>query len=175
VACKQKPEFALIGDDYLREKGFTLQRFDVIEPQLDSLIHSVVIKTEQDMMRVNILELIFAESELNFVFCTSIYKDMVSKHHIFGNNKRIVGYIETSVGSMIVLSNVSEQLDFGYVFYKFIRPTDDKKVFDYIYFPDDLYCLTDEKGIPCPPLLYDPIYYWYIFNGGKFEFVNNNK
>jgi hypothetical protein len=168
-----------VNDGYSHNRGFTLQRFDIINNQLNHLLQGVkdstMIKSNiQDPEKIILLNLIADDSKNIELSITSVYKDRVSKHHIFNYSTRIVGYITIERDTLIVLSNVFSQFDFEATFYKFIKPTTDTQYVDYIYFPDDLYNV-DETGIPFPPLLYNPYYYWYIYEGGQFVFYHHDE
>lgn len=150
--------------------GLTLQEFEVIDSQFSSLIDrvrdSVTIKNRYNRP-IPVLELRKNDSILEFGF-VSAEKSSLSKMYIFMNNKRIVGYLNMEKDTFIILSNVVSRFDFYNIFYSYITPTGNKHQFEYIYFPDDLYCPPDEEGRPCPPLLFDPHYYWYVYKNGEY-------
>ena len=58
-------------------------------------------------------------------------------------------------------------------FYKFLIPTEEKKRFDYIYFPENQYYIN-ERGVGNPPPFFDPYYYYYTYNGKKIIPVSMN-
>jgi hypothetical protein len=161
------------------QHGFYLQRFEVLNPQLKAVIQGIKdsiyinngLGTEK---KVSIMVLRVYDSIPEFCF-TSTDIDEVSTMYIFKDSRRIVGYIDLDDSPLIVLSSVSSQYEFVNVFYKFLIPTENTKRFEYIYFPDNLYCLPDENGIPCPPLLFDPYYYAYAFKDGRFVFMSNDE
>ena len=177
ISCSREPKMGIIGDNYPHGQGFTLQRFDVIDLQLDSLINAVLdfphFKEESGEVKVPLLYLNKIESQLQFGF-VSVYKDVVSTKHIFNCfSTRIVGYMNTSQETLIILSNVSCLLDFEINFYQFIRPTSDTEYIDYVYFPKDLYVVDEIGGAP-PSTLYDPYYYWYVYEDNGFVFCGND-
>jgi len=170
--CKRLSKFGGINGNYPSGHGFTLQRFDVISTQLKSIVHEYKKERKKDEDIATVLYLNLNDSAEVVVGMISLDKryDTISKKHIFEPNNRIVGFMVVEKDTLIVLSNIEHIVDFSIKAYKFIRPTNDKQYFDYIYFPDDLYCLTDENGIPCPPELYDPFPTWYIFKNNEFIF-----
>jgi hypothetical protein len=156
-----------------------LQRFEVVNPQLKSIIQgikdSTYIKNVLEPNK-NVIIMVLRVSDSIPEFCfTSTEMDEVSEMYIFKDSRRIVGYIDIEDSSLIVLSSISSQYEFMNTFYKFLIPTENKKQFEYIYFPENLYCLPDRNGIPCPPLFFDPYYYSYAFEEGRFMFVNPDK
>ena len=94
--------------------------------------------------------------------------------YIFDYNRRIVGYIKTKSKDVIVLAKINSKYDFQDVYYKFLIPTTHTKKFDFIYFPDDMYCIPDEKGIPCPPQFFDVDYKVFIYRNNKFELYSES-
>ena len=172
IDCNRLPKFGEINENFPHGRGFTLQRFEFIDPQLDNLIQDVKNNTEiknriKKTENVILLNLIINDSSEIKLGITLVDIDDVAKRHIFNTTQRIVGYVALKSDTLIVLSNAHSQFDFEVNFYKFIRPTSDTKYFDYIYFPDDLY-KVDEKGIPLPPPLYDPLFYSYIYKNNEF-------
>ena len=170
VDCKRYTKFGTTGKNYPSGKGFILQRFDILNPHLDNIIRDIEDSVElKNMGNIILLSLVLNNSTDIELGISLVYMDNIAKQHIFNSTQRIVGYITWKNNDLIVLSNVRSQFDFEVNFYKFIKPTLDTKYFDYIYFPSDLY-QVDEKGIPLPPLLYDPHYYWYSYKDGEFIF-----
>lgn len=168
VSCKNKS----------KPEGFVLQRFDIINPQLDSLIRYVEDSIEYrdntenlfTKQEVLILLLRVYNSHPEFCFGETDKKDF-SEAVIYRMLSRVVGYIETGKRTIIVLSTDPSIHNFEMTFYKFILPTEDKHRFDFIYFPDDLY-YADENGWPLPPPLGADIYQYYAYNKGKFDYMN---
>jgi hypothetical protein len=155
--------------------GFTLQRFEVIDSKLSSLISGIQdstwIQTHlSDENKVLILILSVYDDCPEFVFGYSAI-EIVSDRFIFYNNRRIVGYIDVDGSPLIVLSTIASQYSFINMFYRFLIPTEEKKYFPYIHFPDDLYCLPDENGIPCPPMLFDPLFHYFVYKEGEFVYL----
>ncbi|MDR0834816.1 MAG: hypothetical protein LBN93_11675 [Candidatus Symbiothrix sp.] len=158
------------------QRGFYLQRFEVINPQLNAIIHGIqdssaiknVLRPEKNVV-VMVLRIYNSVPEFGF---TSAEMDDFSEMYIFQKNRRIVGYIDIENSPVIVLSTITSLYEFMDIFYKFLVPTENTKQFEYIYFPDNMYCFLDEFGIPCPPSLFDPYFYSYAFKDGKFVFMN---
>ena len=152
-------------------KGFSLQQFEIKNTQLESIIHSFVdsiAKVEDLSNSIPIMALHRLDSFPTFYF-TIVEKEDVSHSCIFDKNRRIVGYIKTKSKDMIVLTTENSKFYFQMEFYKFLIPTNHTKQFDFIYFPDDMYCVPDEKGIPCPPLLFEPNYKVFICRNEMLE------
>jgi hypothetical protein len=147
--------------------GFYLQEFNVINPHLDKIINGV--KDSANMLSngddVIVLILRVYDSKPEFCFTSSQAKD-VSKYYIYQKNYRIVGYLKNDT-PIIVLSAVMDKYEFETTFYSFLIPTDTKKYFEYIQFPDDQY-KVNEKGYPLPPSTFDPYYYYFSFDGDRF-------
>ena len=156
--------------------GFTLQEFEVINPQLKLLISSIRdsctfidrYDEREYLETIPVIELIKNDSTLEFGF-VSAGKKGFSETYIFEENKRIVGYLHMEKDTFIILSNIASLFEFCYIFYKFVIPNGNKQQFEYISFPSYLYCVTD-NGFPCVPDIFDPYYYWYTYKEGKFIF-----
>lgn len=150
-----------------KHNGFELQRFKVLNIQLDSIIRGIkdsahILKHGED-----VIVLVLRTYESNPEFCfTSVKADDVADDYIYSNNRRIIGYIDNNEIPIIVLSTESNIYDFEMAFYKFLIPTGDKKYFDYIYFPDNQYSVND-RGFGSPPPSFDPYYYYYTYKGAK--------
>lgn len=152
-------------------RGFSLQKFEVKNTQLDSIVRSFVDsieKIESSSNGIPIMTIHHLDSIPAFYF-TVDEKESITPMYIFSNNRRIVGYINTKNKDIIVLTSINSKFDFEMEFYKFLIPTDHLKSFDFIYFPDDMYCVADENGLPCPPILFDPNYKVFIYKNNKFE------
>ena len=177
--CQQQSKFKNDIEYYPTGKGFTLQQFEVINFKLDSLIRDAIEKVKisnktWEAKNVVLLDLLIDDTrEILFNFTFVNYYD-ISEHHIFNDIQRIVGYIDIKNDTLIVLSNVHSKRDFECTFYKFIRPTSKKQYFDYIYFPDDLYKVS-ENGIPPPPLLYDYYRFGYFYKNNEFHYYEENE
>lgn len=159
--------------DYLC--GFTLQEFEVINPKLKLLIEGVrdscymidTFEKEVSSRSVSVIDFIKNDSIIEIGFI-SVDKRSLSDTHIFEENRRIVGYLNIEKDTFIVLSNINSWSKFYDILYKFMIPTGNKQRFEYVFFPDNLYCRPEDE-IFCPPLIfYDPHYYWYTFKDGKF-------
>ena len=153
----------------LQHNGLKLQRFKVINTQLDSIIRGIkdssyILKHGDD-----VIVLVLSTYKSNPEFCfTSVKKEDLNEYFIFSSNSRIVGYIEdkSNTTEVIVLSNINNRVDFEMIFYKFLIPTKEKKYFDYIYFPNDQYSV-DDRGFGPPPPFFDPYFYYYTYKGNK--------
>ena len=109
------------------------------------------------------------DSKPEFYF-TSSKAENVTKDYISQNNYRIVGYIKNTT-PIVVLSSVMSKYEFENTFYDFLIPTNTKKYFEYILFPDDQY-QVNERGIPPPPPRLDPHFYFFRYDGSHFLSVN---
>ncbi len=159
------------------QKGTILQKFEIINASLINVINgikdSMYIEkhlTEDDY--VIVMELGDFDSNLEFGF-TFANKKNISSLYIYDNLMRIVGYTENNDVDVIILSYEKSKFDFERKFYKFLIPTKEKRCFEYIYFPEDLY-RVDDKGIPSPPVVFDPHYYYFYFKEGSFIPANYN-
>jgi len=151
--------------------GFSLQQFEVKNIQLDSVIQYFVDsvgKIKNLSNDIPIVALRHVDSFPAFYF-TIVEKEDISHYYISELNNRIVGYIKTKKSDMIVLTTENKKMYFAMEYYKFLIPTNHTKKFDFIYFPDDMYCIPDEKGIPCPPLHFEPDYKVFIYKNDMFE------
>nr|WP_320059426.1 hypothetical protein [uncultured Bacteroides sp.] len=158
-----------------KHNGFELQRFKVINSQLDSIIHGIKDSTHILKDGENVLILVLRIYDSNPEFCfTSAKAEDVSDDYIYSNNSRIIGYIDDKMIPIIVLSNEFKKYEFEFYFYKFIIPTNDKKYFDFIYFPNDQYTV-DKNGKGFPPPLFDPYFYYYTYKGNKISPSNYGK
>jgi hypothetical protein len=136
--------------------------------QLDAIIAQFVDSAKSDGLTLDEIPILILhnfDSVPAFYFTTGTKTD-IYKLHIFEDNRRIVGYIESKSIDIIVLSTVNSLFDFEMEFYDFIIPETKTKQFEFIDFPKDMYCLND--GIPCPPLLFDPQYSIFLFKSGTF-------
>jgi hypothetical protein len=150
-----------------KHNGFTLQQFKTVNVQLDSIIHGIRDSVHILKQGENVIVLVLRIYDSNPEFCfTSAKAKDVSENYIYSNNKRIIGYIENDKIPIIILSTESNKSDFEMVFYKFLIPTENKKYFEYIYFPDDQYSV-DARGFGSPPPLFDPYFYYYTYKGKK--------
>ena len=152
-------------------RGFSLQQFEVKNPQLDSIIHSFVDsvgKIEDLSNDIPIMLLDHLDSVPAFYFISD-QKEGMSSMYIFRPNKRIVGYAKTKNKDVIILTSINSIYDFEKEYYKFLIPTNHTKKFDFIYFPDDMYCIPDENGIPCFPTTFEPSFKVFIYKNDKIE------
>jgi hypothetical protein len=152
-----------------KHNGFVLQRFNVVNNQLNSIIKGIkdsaqILKFGDDVI---LLVLRMNDSVPEFCFASTKKKD-INEEYIYRENRRIVGYIVNKSLSteIIVLSNLNSSVDFGMIFYKFLVPTVDKKCFDYIYFPDNQYTI-DARGFGPTPPVFDPYYYFYTYKENR--------
>ena len=119
-------------------KGFILQRFEVVNHDLDTTLKSLknrdlVRKLNQDDDIIILMLKQLEDSTLGF-FIQRSTKVHFSNNFIASSNNRVVGYIEYKnlpTGRIIVLSNVSSIFDFESLFYRFMIPTKDKKQFNF--------------------------------------------
>lgn len=150
--------------------GFFLQRFNVVSDSLISLIHQEEDSADAWKFRldddINVLNLRVYNSQPEFCFSTA-NREGFSESYIYLYNLRIVGYIETNRRPLIILSRENDIFKFERIFYKFLIPTDEKKQFDFIYFPDNYYH-ADKKGYPTRALFFDPNYRCYAFKDSTF-------
>ncbi|BEG99463.1 hypothetical protein [Bacteroides sedimenti] len=152
-----------------KQNGFVLQKFNVVNRQLYSIINSIKDSAYISKASDNVIVLELRINEFAPEFCfTSTKKEILNKYFIFGSNLRIVGYIEDRQrqAEIIVLSRIDNRVDFEMAFYKFLTPTNEKKYFNYIYFPDDQYVVKD-NGEGYPPPFFDPYFYYYIYKGNN--------
>jgi len=167
TGCKREP----------KHSGFILQRFNVVNNQLNSIINGIKDSTHILKRGDDVIVLDLRTYNSNPIFCfSSTKKDDLNEYYIYSSNARIVGYIENKniPNDIIVLSDINYIVDFDMTFYKFIVPTLDKKQINYIYFPDNQY-IIDRRGFGTPPKIFDPFKYIYIYKGNKiFPFNNSN-
>lgn len=159
-----------------KHNGFVLQNFKVINSELISIINGIkdsayILKESDDVI---ILELKVHDSVPMFCL-TSAKRNKLNEYFIYSSNSRIVGYIEDKKlpTEIIVLSDINNKVSFELAFYKFLIPTEDKKYFEYIYFPDNQYSI-DARGFGAPPPLFDPYYYYFIYKGNNIIPMNRN-
>ena len=147
--------------------GFNLQEFKIKNPLLDTILNRVrdSVHMRSNAEDVIVLILRVYDSKPEFCFTTSKAED-VTTDFIYQNNYRIVGYIKNTT-PIIVLSAIMNKYEFENTFYDFLIPTNTKKYFGYILFPDDQY-QVDEKGNPLPPPAFDPLFYFYRYDGSRF-------
>ena len=148
-----------------KHNGFTLQRFEIVNKQLNSVIQGMTDSTHILKQSDDVIVMVLRIYNSNPEFCfASTKKDKLNEYFIFSSNSRIVGYIENKhfPNPIIVLSEIDNIVDFEMTFYKFLVPTDDKKCLDYIYFPDNQYSV-DSRGFGPPPPLFDPYFYYFTY------------
>ena len=152
-----------------KRNGFILQRFSVVNNQLNSIINGIkdsaqILKYGDDVL---VLVLRISDSIPEFCF-VSTKKSKLNEEYISSSNKRIVGYIvdKSLPTEIIVLTNINSIFDFEMLFYKFLVPTDEKKYFEYIYYPDNQYVI-DARGFGPSPPCFDPHFYFYIYKGNR--------
>lgn len=156
--------------------GFTLQKFKIVNSQLDSIIRGIKDSTYIFKQNENVIILVLRVYNSKPEFCfTSAEKEDVSEKYIFLHNRRIVGYIDNGNNKpIIILSADSNKYDFESTFYQFLIPTGEKRCFEYIYFPDNQYSIMkDGKGYP--PSFFDPYFYFYRYQGNKIIPVTYGK
>ena len=156
VSCKKES----------KHNGFTLQRFKIVNGQLDSIIQTL--KENKHILKQgeNVIVLVLRVYDSNPEFCfTSAKAKDVSEEYIYSNNRRIIGYIDNII-PIIVLSTDSNKYDFESTFYRFLIPTNGKKYFEYINFPDNQYSV-DAHGFGAPPAFFDPYFYFYTYKENR--------
>jgi hypothetical protein len=154
-----------------KNRGFGLQKFEIQDSTLvtiaDKYIDSVkALEYFRDGFPLMILHEIDTFPGFYFTYAE---KEDISLKYIFKENRRIVGYVEVNSKDMIVLSTMSGSYKFEHNFFRFLIPTYMTKEFDFIYFPENLYCVPDRSGFPCPPSLLDPSYKIFIYMENKIE------
>ncbi len=158
-------------------KGTSLQKFEIINTQLDNVISGIKDSTfiKDNLADDNhVIVMVLRDFDSNLEFCfTSADKNDISRMYIYNNLRRIVGYLDHKGTDVIILSEEKHKYYFEDKFYKFLIPTKEKCNFDYIYFPDDLY-VVDDKGKPFPSGLFNPYYYFFYFKEGNFVPINYN-
>ena len=127
--------------------------------------------------KVIVLEFLMKDSLPEFWFSFHS-KDELRDIYIFGQNKRIIGYFSKNNVEIVLLSRINYKYEFEERFCKFIYPTNDNLIFDYIYFPDNQYKMYEylnyegEKPmkINCWPEL--PGIYDYRYS--RFKYLDNH-
>lgn len=166
----------LLGcNNVAKEKGFTLQHFTIVNPLLNSIEKGISdsmymknISNPDEVIGILVLRIFDSVPE----FCFTIAKkEDVLNYCMYSTIRRIVGYVQNDKTMLIVLSEEHNTYKFESTFYEFLIPTSEKKYFEYIYFPDDQYAVN-EKGIPNPPVLFDPYYYCYAYRDGEMIYMN---
>jgi hypothetical protein len=155
-----------------KNRGFGLQKFEIQDSTLitiaDKFIDSVKFSDDVTKDGIPLLILHKIDTFPGFYF-TYAEKEDVSLKYIFRENRRIVGYVEVNSKDMIVLSTISDSYDFECNFLRFLIPTYTTKEFDFIYFPNNLYCVPDNSGFSCSPSLFNPPYKIFIYMENKIE------
>lgn len=160
--------FASCDNRHGMNKGFTLEEFAIDNIGLDSVIQSVLEnKTkafpsiESDTEKVLSLNLQSKDSIILFIFSFSSQKELI--YSIYRNNYRIVGYAKYKKRDVILLSDINHISDFGNLFAEFMHPTGNKKSFEYMVFPDNLYSGKENGTWPDYEMMYDHIYLVYKY------------
>jgi hypothetical protein len=160
-----------------KNKGFNLQKFEIRNADIiniaDKYIDSIeTLEYFRDGFPLMVLHEIDTFPAFYFTYAE---KEDVSLDYIFKENRRIVGYVEVNSKDMIVLSTMSNSYKFEHNFFRFLIPTYMIKEFDFIYFPENLYCVPDSSGFPCPPPFFDPSYKIFIYMENKIEEFDERK
>jgi hypothetical protein len=145
-----------------KENGFYLQQFEIKNTQLDSIIQIFIdneVKTVPNAIPILILHSI---DSIPAFYLTETEKKYVSVKYIFQDNNRIVGYTEVKNSDVIILSTINSKFDFEMEFYKYLIPKNNTRLFEFVYFPNDLYCTSLTEDIPCPPMLFHYQYQKYV-------------
>ena len=165
--------FASCGGKHDVNKGFALDEFAIDNYRLDSIILSIFDNSTGSFPGIEchaekVLSLNFQskDSAILFVFSFSPKNELVNS--IYRNNYRIVGYAEYDKHDVILLSDINHISDFGTLFAEFIHPTGNKKTFDYMVYPNNIYSGGRNGAWPSYEMIYDPIFLVYKCKGGKF-------
>jgi len=156
--------------------GFILQNFEVSNPKLETIINIISNDLKKNEYII-VIDFLVKDSVPEFWFSFH-KKDELRDYYIFFLNRRIIGYLTKNNSEIILLSRINYKDDFEGLFCKFIYPTEKKKKFDYIYFPDNQYKMyeekiTDDRSVVkvsrWPPEFYEYHDCGYI----KFRYINN--
>ncbi len=160
--------------DRNKPKGFLLQRFEIIDIQLDSLVSNFINENanKKESEAIIIILRIF-NCAPEFIF-TITPKEYLSESFIYENTKRIVGFIELKNEQILLLSNESNKTEFEMDFYKFILPTQEQSCIPYVYFPEMQYNAYVD-GTPYPPSIFDPKYYYFAYKDGQMVSIDYDK
>lgn len=164
--------FASCDNRHSMNKGFTLEEFAIDNNGFDSVIKSVLEnKTkafpgiESDTEKALSLNLQSKDSVILFVFSFSSQRELI--YSIYRNNYRVVGYAKYKKRDVILLSDINHISDFGTLFAEFMHPTGNKKSFEYMLFPDNLYSGKENGTWPYYEMKYNPIYLIYKYKEGN--------
>jgi hypothetical protein len=157
---------------------FALEEFAIDNPYLDSIIDSVanwhfkslsdnMSKVDSENNKVMLLEFSHRDSILLFKFIVITKSDAIYKY-IYRYNKRIIGYKPTAITNVILVSDINNIVDFGNLFLKFIHPTGNVMIFDFMRFPSDYFYGDSISRWPNFDSLFDPSFIVYQYNGQKF-------
>jgi len=164
--------FASCDNRHSMNNGVTLEEFAIDNIGLDCVIQSVFEnKTkafpciESDTEKVLSLNLQSKDSVILFVFSFSSQRELI--YSIYRNNYRVVGYAKYKKRDVILLSDINHISDFGTLFAEFMHLTGNKKSFEYMLFPDNLYSGKENGTWPYYEMKYDPIYLIYKYKEGN--------
>ena len=151
-----------------KHSGFVLIEFAIDDDRLQAIVDSVIemhlpILHSDEEKSVMSLNLTKKDTALLFIFSLRKEEELMNRY-IFRENKRILGYTNSSAKEVILLSDIDHLSDLGREFGRFIHPTRNTKSFDYMRFPENLY-----DGWPNFELIYDPTYIIYTFVDNKFS------
>ena len=122
--------------------GFNLQKFEISNHKLDSIIGKLTAEYEKncsiEKRKIVVLDLRFIDSIPQFWFSFH-EKDELRDYFIFYQNRRIIGYLSKNNTELILLSDINSKNEFEKLFSNFIYPTKKKKIFEYIFFPNNQY------------------------------------
>ena len=138
--------------------GFNLQQFVIVNRQLYSIIQEYIGNNSIEGDKVFVLFLDQQDTIEYFSIC-KVNQSLLSEI-IFENNHRIVGFVYLKSQYLVVLSSVKSKFVFESTFYKYIVPTNRKRQFDFLQFPDNIYsnmglsgdtntCFSELIDIPC--------------------------
>ena len=161
-------------------QGFDLQKFEVSNPKLDSLINILTReykKNCKEEKKIIVLEFLVKDSIPEFWFSFH-EKNELRDFYIFYQNRRIIGYLKEDDIQIILLSRIDYKNEFEEVFCKFIYPTEKKEKFDYIYFPGDQYkmneeMVTEDRGI-VKVNRWPEVFGFHDYGYYQFKYINNN-
>ena len=138
--------------------GFNLQQFVIVNRQLSSIMQEYIGNNSIEGDKALVLFLDQQDTVEYFSICR-VNQSLLSKI-IFENNHRIVGFVYLKSQYVVILSSVKSKFVFENTFYKYIVPTNKKRQFNFLQFPDNIYttiglsddtntCLSELIDIPC--------------------------
>lgn len=162
--------------------GFVLQDFDVSNSKLDSIINRLSNEyeknTQDDDRKMIVLDFRFIDSIPQFWFSFH-EKDELRDFFIFYQNRRIIGYLSKNNIDIILTSDVNSKSKFEEIFSGFIKPTKKKKVFEFLYFPDNQYVndsieVLSDNGTVVKEYSWPDIICMRDYSYIQYKYINNN-